>query len=155
MHVESFEYIDEKGRIHRKYLSPVVDKTSICVDIYENEYKKKCNIDFRVHKSNGKIKGVYMMRIFKEKDVPLTLKYMDRNGYYTQDFSSLVTLYNESIRKNLEFGILTDELIDEIIDNTVKVIKVRALGTDRPVISSDIDLNISKKENIKIKKFTK
>lgn len=137
-------------KTHLKYVSPIIEKSSIELDIYEDLERgtKKCNIDFRAHKSNGKIKGSYLMRIFKDEKNILSLKYMDRNGYYSNDFSGFLIEFYPDIYMKIENGILTIDMLKDIIEKTISIINVRAIEKGDPFISRKINLDIEDFTNL-------
>lgn len=139
---------EENNKIYTKYMTNIVDNSSISIDLFENLVtgRKKVIVLFRSHKGNGKIRGEYLMRLFKTDDMPITLEYIDRKGFHSMDFSGFLTMYNEDIILKLQEGILTYEMLDDLIKIAIQVINIRALGKDDPSISNRFNLNLKQYE---------
>lgn len=135
---------EENNKIYTKYMTNIIDNSSISIDLFEDLQtgKKKGIVLFRSHKGNGKIRGEYLMRLFKTDDMPITLEYIDRKGFHSMDFSGFLTMYNEDIRLKLQEGILTYEMLEDLIRMAIQVINIRALGKSDPSISNRFNLNL-------------
>lgn len=71
----------KKGTKTVVYKSDVVDKSSIYAEVRlnDNDDIDKCYIDFRTHRNNGKINGMYLIRI-NNKDKNFSFSYRTRKG---------------------------------------------------------------------------
>lgn len=123
------------------YVSPMVNNCSISIELVldENDTIEKCHIDFRTHKGNGKINGLYALRI-EPRFNKLTLNYISRNGYKgpsLEDFLQIKSLIK------IKPGKLTFELINEIIKESIIVIKQMAALTQRQTINLESDYNVA------------
>ena len=92
----------EKGTKKITYKSGVVDKSSIYAEVRldNNDDIDKCYIDFRTHRNNGKINGMYLIRI-NNRDKKFSFSYRTRKGdickyddniYYDDESLSMDTL---------------------------------------------------------------
>lgn len=62
------------------YQSDIIDNTSVYLDLLlDNDEVEKCFIDFRTHKDNGKIKGMYLIRKFPKWHL-FNFRYRNRKG---------------------------------------------------------------------------
>ena len=120
----------EKGTKKIIYKSDIVDKSSIYLEVRldDNDDIDKCYIDFRTHRNNGKINGMYLIRI-NNRDKNFSFSYRSRKGdiykyidniYYDDERLSMDTLKNR-----IEFFI---DVINKCYRN------------GRGAISSDIDI---------------
>lgn len=121
----SCNYSEYYNKKHFHYVSPIENKSSISVDILFNEdnYIEKCYIDFRTHKGNGKVNGLYALRIVPGYREKFTLDYINRKGRKTRYLSAYLPV-------NLFFALFpadcTLELVDKIIDETIVTMNQRA-----------------------------
>lgn len=94
----------KKGTKKITYKSGIVDKSSIYSEIRldDNDDIDKCYIDFRTHRNNGKINGMYLIRI-NNRDKSFSFSYRTRKGdickymdniYYEDERLSMATLKN-------------------------------------------------------------
>ena len=94
----------EKGTKKITYKSGIVDKSSIYAEVRldNNDDIDKCYIDFRTHRNNGKINGMYLIRI-NNRDKKFSFSYRTRKGnickyddniYYDDERLSMGTLKN-------------------------------------------------------------
>lgn len=94
----------EKGTKKITYKSGIVDKSSIYSEIRldDNDDIDKCYIDFRTHRNNGRINGMYLIRI-NNRDKSFSFSYRTRKGdickyidniYYDDERLSMATLKN-------------------------------------------------------------
>ena len=102
----------------------------------QNDTIEKCCIDFRTHKGNGKINGLYALRIEPGHFSRFSLNYISRDGVKGPDF---VHLLPTILFKAIIPGELTLELVDEIIYESVKVINQIAGIKHRQFITLDCD----------------
>ena len=128
------DYIDitkskEDGMKYINYETPIIDGTSAHVEltIDSNDEIKKCYVDFRTHKSNGKINGMYLLRI-NNKDRICTLNFMSRDG-------------NKNERNILGdeayafYGDITIDEIDDLINTCVNLINAYALRNKKQTVN--------------------
>ena len=123
------------------YVSPVINNSSISIELVLNENNEieRCHVEFRTHKGNGKINGLYALRIYPRFN-KLTLNYIGRNGYRGPSLEDLLEI--KSLIK-IKPGKLTFELINEIIKESIIVIKQMAGLTQRQIINLEGPYNIS------------
>ena len=96
----------EEDKVSIKYISPVVNNCSLFVQaLIRDNLVEKCYVDYRVHKTNGKIKRMYLLR---EKAGDYVVNYRTKKG----DVSKI---YGGSIfdGKNIES---VDSLMNKTID---------------------------------------
>ena len=96
----------EEDKVSIKYISPVVNNCSLFVQaLIRDNLVEKCYVDYRVHKTNGKIKRMYLLR---EKAGDYVVNYRTKKG----DVSKI---YAGSIfdGKNIES---VDSLMNKTID---------------------------------------
>lgn len=124
------------------YVSPVINKSSISIELIldENSQIDRCHIDFRTHKGNGKINGLYALRINPGYYEEFSLNYISRNGIKEQNFvySLPIHLFEEIISRGLTF-----ELVNEMINESIKIIKLKAMLKHRQSINIEGTYNIS------------
>ena len=124
------------------YVSPVINKSSISIELIldENSQIERCHIDFRTHKSRNKINGLYALRINPGYYNDFSLNYISRNGIKEQNFvySLPITLFEEIISSGLTF-----ELVNEIINESIKIIKLKAMLKHRQSVNIEGTYNIS------------
>lgn len=115
-------------------------ESSILLEIIEDSKGniKKGNVDFRTHKGNKKINGVYALRIKKGQN-PISLKSINRHGHQTQDFSELLNIKSDVLNE-IENGNISDETIEGIIMIAVPVINMISLKIKRKQIPDNRDL---------------
>ena len=124
------------------YVSPTINKSSISIELILDEFDKidRCHIDFRTHKGNGKINGLYALRINPGYYNDFSLNYISRNGIKEQNFvySLPITLFEGIISSGLTF-----ELVNEIINESIKIIKLKAMLKHRQSVNIEGTYNIS------------
>lgn len=124
------------------YVSPVINKSSISIELVLNENNEieRCHVDFRTHKGNGKINGLYALRINPGYYKEFSLNYISRNGIKEQNFvySLPIHLFEEIISRGLTF-----ELVNEMINESIKIIKLKAMLKHRQSINIEGTYNIS------------
>lgn len=78
---EEIKKSKEKGTKKITYKSGIVDKSSINAEVRlnDNDDIDKCYIDFRTHRNNGKINGMYLIRI-NNRDKNFSFSYRTRKG---------------------------------------------------------------------------
>ena len=123
------------------YVSPTINNSSISIELVLNENNEieRCHVDFRTHKGNGKINGLYALRIYPRFN-KISLNYISRNGYRGPSLEDLLEI--KSLIK-IKPGKLTFELINEIIKESIIVIKQMAGLTQRQIINLEGPYNIS------------
>jgi len=124
------------------YISSVINNSSISIELIldENDIVERCHVDFRTHKGNGKINGLYALRINPGYYNDFSLNYISRNGIKEQNFvyNLPIHLFKEIISCGLTF-----ELVDEIINESIKVIKLKAMLKHRQAINIEKSYDIS------------
>lgn len=121
----------EKGTKKITYKSGVVDKSSIYAEVRldNNDDIDKCYIDFRTHRNNGKINGMYLIRI-NNTDKKFSFSYRTRKGN--------ICKYDDNIYyddERLSMGTLKNRI--EFFRDAIN----RCYRNGRGAISSDIDIN--------------
>ncbi len=136
----------ESKENHRKrinYTSPVIDNSSVVIELWENDDNEieNCYVDFRTHKnnfsaykSNGKINGMYALRIIPEYD-RFSIKFISRKGNRYYDFGNEVLESEEELFSTVVDGKLTIEFIDELIRKIIPIINMNATNNNRQTIS--------------------
>ena len=115
------------------YTTPIIDNSSISIDMKLNSQDEieRCYIDFRTHKSNGKINGLYILRITPQKQHDkLKLKFISRKGNKQEDLKEEKELLSTTIEESL-----TLELIDELIRKIILIINNKARSYKKQSIS--------------------
>ena len=124
------------------YVSPTINKSSISIELIldENSQIERCHIDFRTHKSRNKINGLYALRIRPGYYNDFSLNYISRDGIKEQNFvySLPITLFEGIISSGLTF-----ELVNEIINESIKIIKLKAMLKHRQSVNIEGTYNIS------------
>lgn len=123
------------------YVSPTKNNSSISIELIldKNNQIERCHIDFRTHKGNGKINGLYALRIYPRFN-KITLNYISRNGYKGRSLEDLLETYwyKESHPIELPF-----EFINEIINQSEMVINQVSFVHQKQKIDLDKLYNIS------------
>lgn len=127
-----------------RYISPKVDNISTAVKLYINEQGEieRCNIDFRVHKNNGKIKGMLAVRIAPQRD-KFTINYITRGGIKYDDFLEELLENEEELISTLISGTPSAESIDELIPKVIPIFNDWAEKNGREPISPTNQVSIS------------
>ena len=139
----------ENGKKKISYTGPIKNSTSIWVELVfdEDESIERCYIDFRTHKGNGKISGLYALRIIPGNIFSkFALNHIGRSGNRSFDFSHL--LPTEVLNATIP-GELTIELVNEIINKTIPVINQISGTKHKPFILSEekhLEPNITETE---------
>ena len=111
------------------YTTPIENNSSISVEMWTDEQNeiKSCYIDFRTHKSNGKVNGFFALRIAPARyDDTFSLRFISRKGNRYGDFTEEIFNKEEELYSNIIEGKLTYELIDELIEKVIPIINKRA-----------------------------
>lgn len=121
----------EKGTKKITYKSSIVDKSSIYAEVKldGNDDIDKCYIDFRTHRNNGKINGMYLIRI-NNRDKKFSFSYRTRKGD--------ICKYDDNIYyddENLSMDTLKDRI--EFFIDTIN----SCYRNGRGAISSKIDIS--------------
>ena len=121
----------EKGTKKITYKSGVVDKSSIYAEVRldNNDDIDKCYIDFRTHRNNGKINGMYLIRI-NNRDKKFSFSYRTRKGNICKYIDNIY--YDD---ERLSVGTLKNRI--EFFRDAIN----RCYRNGRGAISSDIDIN--------------
>lgn len=101
----------------------------------ENDKVKKCNIDYRTHKNNGKINGIYTIRI-NPKEMMSKITYITRKGIKTD----IAKINNDMYF----YGMPTISDLEEIALSALEIINVRAQTEGKKTIDIDTNRLISK-----------
>ncbi len=105
-------YTKENKRKRIYYVSPIKDKTSVAIELWTNYNEKieSCNIDFRTHKSNGKINGLFALRINHKGNNALlfSLDFITRDGL------------KYSLTKYIDYSMINQEITIDFITEIVK-----------------------------------
>lgn len=131
-------YIKENKRKKIKYTSPIVNRSSIAMELWYNEKNQleRCYIDFRTHKGNNKINGLYELRIVPGYFSRFSLNYTSRDGYKGVDF---VHLLPTNLFCAIIPGELTIQLVDQIINESISIINHMARVKHKQTITSQGD----------------
>ena len=121
--------VKETGKKRINYISPNENNSSIAIELWENEKNdiERCYVDFRTHKNNGKINGVYALRIASERTYnKFSIRFLSRKGDRYRDFSKDISENEQELFSTIIDGKLTVELIDELITKVIPVINKKA-----------------------------
>lgn len=116
-------HLKENGRKRINYTSSIVDKSSISLELWTNEQNEieRCYIDFRTHKGNGRINGLYALRIFSQYD-KFTLKFISRKGNRSNDFANVLASNDEELYSTIINEKITIELVNELISKVIPIV---------------------------------
>lgn len=116
-------YLKEDGSKRIKYISQIVDKSSVSLELWINEQEEieRCYIDFQTHKGNGKINGLYALRIFSQYN-QFTLKFISRKGNHSTDFASVLSSSDKELYSTIINGKITIELVNELIHKVIPIV---------------------------------
>ena len=169
----------KKGTKKITYKSDVINKSSIYAEVRldNNDDIDKCYIDFRTHRNNGKINGMYLIRI-NNRDKNFSFSYRTRKGdickyidniYYDDERLSMATLKNRieffrdainSCYRNGRGAISSDINISDLVNiekDVVNFIKQIKSEIPLPYLQEQIDKFIleysNSKSNDKVKKL--
>jgi len=128
----------ETNRKRIEYRTPIINNSSIQIELWEDAENsiERCYIDFRTHKGNGKVNGLYALRIIPKYNV-CTLNFISRDGFRYGDFSKQLVENSEELYSSIFEGNLTYELIDELIRKVIPIINHRAINTSRKTIAQE------------------
>ena len=176
---EEIKKSKEKGTKKITYKSGIVDKSSIYAEVKldDNDDIDKCYIDFRTHRNNGKINGMYLIRI-NNRDKNFSFSYRTRkddickyidNIYYDDERFSMGTLKNRieffrdainSCYRNGRGAISSDINISDLVNiekDVVNFMKQIKSEIPLPYLQEQIDKFIleysNSKSNDKVKKL--
>lgn len=165
----------EKGTKTITYSSGIVDKSSIYTEVRlaDNDDIDKCYIDFRTHRNNGKINGMYLIRI-NNRDKNFSFSYRTRKGdickyidniYYDDESFSMDTLNNRieffidtinSCYRNGRGAISSDIDISDLVNTEKDVVNfMKQIKSEIPLpyLQEQIDKFIGAKKSDKVKKL--
>ncbi len=128
----------ETKRKRINYTSPIIHNSSIAVELLINEENEieRCYVDFRTHKNNGKINGLYALRIAPERYFDkFSMRFISRKGYRYSDFSEEILKNEEELFSAIIDGNLTVELIDELIRKVIPIINKKSIIYNKQPIS--------------------
>ena len=176
---EEIKKSKEKGTKKITYKSGIVNKSSIYAEVRldDNDDIDKCYIDFRTHRNNGKINGMYLIRI-NNRDKSFSFSYRSRkddickyddNIYYDDERLSMATLKNRieffrdainSCYRNGRGAISSDINISDLVNiekDVVNFMKKIKSEIPLPYLQEQIDKFIleysNSKSNDKVKKL--
>lgn len=161
----------KKGTKKITYKSGIVDKSSIYAEVRldDNDDIDKCYIDFRTHRNNGKINGMYLIRI-NNRDKSFSFSYRSRKGdickyidniYYDDERLFMATLKNRieffrdainSCYRNGRGAISSDIDISDLVyieKNVVNFMKLIKSEIPLPYLQEQIDRFILEYSNSK------
>ena len=130
----------ENNRKRINYTTPIVDNSSMAVELWTNEQNEieNCYVDFRTHKNNGKINGLYALRIAPQNYYDkFSIRFISRKGYRYDDFSESISDNEEELFSTIIDGKLTPELIDKLISKIIPIINQRATKYKKQSISEE------------------
>ena len=147
--------IDSKDNNHKTidYTSPIIDNSSISVVIRINEQNEieYCYIDFRTHKNDGRIKGLYALRISSQRYFDnFSLRFINRKGYKDKDFKEDIFKNDEKVFTSIIDENITIELIDELIRKIIPIVNNHANINNKQTISLKHENAISNMINEKV-----
>lgn len=122
-------HFKEGKRKRINYTTPVVDNSSIAIELWTDEQDeiKSCYVDFRTHKNNGKINGLYALRITPQRYYDkISIRFISRKGNRYRDFSEEISKNEEELFSTIVDGKLTIELIDELIRKVIPIVNNKA-----------------------------
>lgn len=131
-----------------QYKSPVVNNSSIVLELYINEQNEieRCYVDFRTHrnsrKNKGKINGIYALRILSKYNI-CTLNFISRKGLRYNNFADELSEEDEQLYTTILNGNLTLELIDELIKKMIPIVNRKAFSKSKPIIATDNETIVS------------
>ena len=120
------------------YTSPVIDNSSISIELWTNEQNEiaSCYVDFRTHKKNGKVNGLYALRVAPQRyDDKFSIRFISRKGGKYRDFFEEISKNEEELFSAIVDGNLTIELIDELIRKVIPIVNNRAKNHKKHSIS--------------------
>lgn len=142
----------ENKRKFITYVSSIVDDFSIHSDVWINEENEieKCNIYFRTHKGNGKINGIYILKLDSSSIENCSLKFVSRKG----NSVFLNNIFELDEFSNFE-GKITFETINEIISKVISIINKKEEFSKNQIIFNDFDILTQEKQIINFLKQLK
>lgn len=117
--------IYENGNKRKKIIGPIIDGSSIFIELCFNENGDidSCLIEFRTHKSNGKINGKYLLRLKPYSQLnKFSINFIRRSGYKSANLSKLIEQNDIELYTSIMKGNITLELIDELIKKVIPLI---------------------------------
>lgn len=129
----------ENKRKKINYISPVIENSSISMELWTDEQNEieSCYVDFRTHKSNGKINGLYALRIAPQRYYDsFSIRFISRKGSRYRDFSGEISENEEELISTIVDGKITIELIDELIRKVIPIVNNRANNYKKQSIST-------------------
>ena len=117
--------IYENGNKRKKIIGPIIDGSSIFIELCFNENGDidSCLIEFRTHKSNGKINGKYLLRLKPYSQLnKFSINFIRRSGYKSANLSKLIEQNDIELYTSIMEGNITLELIDELIKKVIPLI---------------------------------
>lgn len=139
-------YSKDNKRKKIEYVSDVVSNSSIKLELWLNDDMEieNCYVDFRTHKNNGKIKGIYTLRLnTKSLYDKFSIRFISRKGDRYSNFIGELETQDKELFASLMEGKLTLELIDDIIKKLIPIINKKASRNNSQCISSNNEVIIS------------
>ena len=140
----SLKYID--------YVSPIIDNFSVSMNIWMNELNEieKCNIFFKTHKGNGKINGMYILKLNPSNMDKCLIKFIGRK----RNFDFTINLFEANEISKFE-GKITIEMINEIVNKVIPIINKKEEFPKNQIIFEDLDILTQEKQIINFLKQLK
>lgn len=122
-------YIKEEKRKSFKYTSPIINNSSIAIELWTNEQNEvnKCYVDFKTHKKNGNINGLFALRLAPGQYYNnFSIRFISRTGERYKEFSEEIATNENELYSTIVDGVLTIELINELIGKIIPIINKNA-----------------------------
>lgn len=142
----------ENKRKFITYVSPIINNFSIAMDIWVNESNEieKCNIDFRTHKGNGKINGIYILRLNPSNIDKCSIRFVSRKG----NIDFITNLFGIDEVSKFE-GKITFEMINEFVNKVISFINKKEGLIKNQIVFNEFDVVTQKKQIINFLKQLK
>lgn len=142
----------ENKRKFITYVSPIINNFSIAMDIWINESNEieKCNIDFRTHKGNGKINGIYILRLNPSNIDKCSIRFVSRKG----NIGFITNLFGIDEVSKFE-GKITFEMINEFVNKVISFINKKEGLIKNQIVFNEFDVVTQKKQIINFLKQLK
>lgn len=123
--IGELETTNLNGKANRKIscVTPIVNNSSIALEIWIDEegYIEKCYIDFRIHKNNGSVKGIYALRIVEEL-AAFSLTCISRKGNKSKNLIYELIDQNDELFDEVLKSKISIDLLDELVRNIIPII---------------------------------
>lgn len=134
-------YDKEEQEKYVRYCISSKYQSSLVLEIYKNKDNEieKCYVDFRTHRKNGRVNGLYALRIFSKYGTRrYNLCFTSRKGDHSYDFINEVTSDDEVLFSKMYEGTITLDLIEEMIAKIIPIINRKAYRVNRPLIALEL-----------------